>query len=96
MAFVQSKREAIHAAAAAHRAHSVAVFGSVARGGDTPARDIDFLVQFEPCTVSAGGLAGAGAVEDRAGQVAPWSVGAALLWLFGLDRWAVLRLGVST
>lgn len=48
MALVQSKREAIHAVAAAHRAYSVAVFGSVARGEDTPASDIDFLVQFEP------------------------------------------------
>ena len=48
MALVQSKREEIHAVVAAHRARSVAVFGSVARGEDTPASDIDFLVQFDP------------------------------------------------
>ena len=48
MALVQSRREEIHAVVAAHRARSVAVFGSVARGEDTPASDIDFLVQFDP------------------------------------------------
>jgi predicted nucleotidyltransferase len=48
MALVQSKRAAIYAAAARNRAESVAVFGSVARGEDTPASDIDFLVQFTP------------------------------------------------
>jgi predicted nucleotidyltransferase len=48
VALVQSKREAIHAVVAAHRARSVAVFGSVARGEDTPTSDIDFLVQFDP------------------------------------------------
>jgi predicted nucleotidyltransferase len=34
--------------AARHKAHSVAVFGSVARGEDRPASDIDLLVDFEP------------------------------------------------
>lgn len=48
MALVQSKRAAIRAAAARNRAESVAVFGSVARGEDSPASDIDFLVQFAP------------------------------------------------
>ena len=47
MALVQEKRDAIHALAAQHRARSVAVFGSVARGEDTQASDIDFLVQFD-------------------------------------------------
>ena len=47
MAFVQSKRDSIHEVAARHRATAVAVFGSVARGEDTPASDIDFLVQFD-------------------------------------------------
>jgi len=31
-----------------HRARSVSVFGSVARGEETAASDIDFLVEFEP------------------------------------------------
>lgn len=48
MALVQSKRAAIYAAAARNRAEAVAVFGSVARGEDTPTSDIDFLVQFAP------------------------------------------------
>ena len=47
MALVQSNREAIREVAARHRAGAVAVFGSVARGEDTPASDIDFLVQFD-------------------------------------------------
>ena len=34
--------------ASRHKAHSVAVFGSVARGEDGPASDIDLLVDFEP------------------------------------------------
>jgi predicted nucleotidyltransferase len=46
MALVQSKRDAIHAAATRNRARSIAVFGSVARGEDTESSDIDFLVQF--------------------------------------------------
>ena len=48
MALVQSKRAEILAIARAHKARSVAVFGSVARGEDTPTSDIDFLVQFAP------------------------------------------------
>ena len=38
----------IHAIARRHRARSVSVFGSVARGEDRPGSDIDFLVEFEP------------------------------------------------
>ncbi len=30
-----------------HRGVSAAIFGSVARGDETPASDIDFLVEFE-------------------------------------------------
>lgn len=30
-----------------HRGRSVSLFGSVARGDDTPESDIDFLVEFE-------------------------------------------------
>ena len=31
-----------------HRGRKVSLFGSVARGDDTPTSDIDFLVEFEP------------------------------------------------
>ena len=34
----------------AHRGRSIAVFGSVARGEDTAASDVDFLVEFEPAS----------------------------------------------
>ena len=34
--------------AAKHGAHNVRVFGSVVRGEDTPASDVDFLVTMEP------------------------------------------------
>lgn len=46
--YVEGHREAIHAIAARHRALSVSVFGSVARGDDGPDSDIDVLVEFEP------------------------------------------------
>ena len=48
METVESHRDAIHEIAARHRAQSVSVFGSVARGDDGPASDIDFLVEFAP------------------------------------------------
>ncbi len=48
LAAVQTHRDEIHAIAARHRALSVSVFGSVARGDDRPDSDIDFLVEFEP------------------------------------------------
>ena len=41
-------REAIKAAAAANRATSIALVGSVARGDDGPDSDVDFLAAFEP------------------------------------------------
>ena len=41
-------REAILAAAAANRAISIALVGSVARGDDGPDSDYDFLAKFEP------------------------------------------------
>ncbi len=31
-----------------HRGRNVSLFGSVARGDETPTSDIDFLVEFEP------------------------------------------------
>jgi predicted nucleotidyltransferase len=44
---VESHRDAIREIAARHRALSVSVFGSVARGDDGPDSDIDFLVAFD-------------------------------------------------
>jgi predicted nucleotidyltransferase len=41
-------REQVLRAANAHGAKSIAVFGSVARGGAGPESDVDFLVEFEP------------------------------------------------
>lgn len=41
-------RERVLAIAHEHRAANVHVFGSVARGDDTSASDIDFLVEFLP------------------------------------------------
>ncbi len=40
-------RVAIMKIAGDHKARSVAVFGSVARGDDTDTSDIDFLVEFD-------------------------------------------------
>lgn len=48
MAAVERHRDEICAIASRHRALSVSVFGSVARGDDEPDSDIDFLVEFEP------------------------------------------------
>jgi predicted nucleotidyltransferase len=45
---VEQHRDRIVALAKEHRGRSIAVFGSVARGEDGPASDIDFLVEFEP------------------------------------------------
>jgi predicted nucleotidyltransferase len=46
-AAIEAKREQISALARRHGARSIALFGSVARGDDTPASDADFLVEFE-------------------------------------------------
>ena len=45
---VERHSDAIHDIARSHRALSVWVFGSVARGEDRPGSDIDFLIEFEP------------------------------------------------
>ena len=45
---VAQHREAIAQTARAHKAISIAVFGSVARGEENEGSDIDFLVEFEP------------------------------------------------
>ncbi|HEY9557798.1 MAG TPA: nucleotidyltransferase family protein [Acidimicrobiales bacterium] len=49
-AIVDAKRYEITDLVRRHRGRSVALFGSVARGDDTGASDIDFLVEFEPGT----------------------------------------------
>ena len=45
---VNEKREEILRLAAAHGAYNVRVFGSVARGEDDEASDLDLLVDLEP------------------------------------------------
>lgn len=45
---VEAKRGEICAIVGRHRGRSISVFGSVARGEETAASDIDFLVEFEP------------------------------------------------
>jgi predicted nucleotidyltransferase len=45
---VEANREEICAVVRRHRGRSVSVFGSVARGEESPKSDIDFLVEFEP------------------------------------------------
>jgi len=45
------RREEILAVAARHGARRVRVFGSVVRGEETPASDLDLLVEFEPACV---------------------------------------------
>jgi predicted nucleotidyltransferase len=43
---LRSKKKDIHALALVHGASRIRVFGSVARGEETPNSDIDFLVDF--------------------------------------------------
>jgi predicted nucleotidyltransferase len=45
---VQQHRDAILDLVRRHNGRTIAVFGSVARGEDSTASDVDFLVQFEP------------------------------------------------
>lgn len=49
---VREKREEIQRIAAAHGAHNVRVFGSVARGEAGPDSDIDLLIEAGPTTSS--------------------------------------------
>jgi predicted nucleotidyltransferase len=44
---VTARREQVMAVAARHHANRVRLFGSVARGDDSPASDIDLLVDFD-------------------------------------------------
>lgn len=48
LAELRERREEILAAARARGASRVRVFGSVARGDDSPSSDVDFLVELEP------------------------------------------------
>jgi uncharacterized protein len=43
-------RDQVRAVVAEHRGHDPRVFGSVARGTDTPASDVDLLVRFDQGT----------------------------------------------
>lgn len=45
---VDARRDEIKAIVSRHRAHSVAIFGSVARGEERADSDIDFLVELDP------------------------------------------------
>jgi uncharacterized protein len=47
-ALVEANRDDIKATVARHRGTDVAIFGSVARGAETPDSDVDFLVRFSP------------------------------------------------
>lgn len=49
-ALVESHHEEIKAIVTRHGGRSVALFGSVARGDEQPASDIDFLVELAPGT----------------------------------------------
>ena len=46
-AIIESKRDEINDLVRQHRGRAASLFGSVARGDDTPESDIDFLVEFE-------------------------------------------------
>lgn len=45
---LEAHRDEIQAIVAHHHGHSVAIFGSVARGDEQAGSDIDFLVELEP------------------------------------------------
>lgn len=45
---VIARRSLLRALAAAHGVRSLSLFGSGARGGETPGSDLDFLVELEP------------------------------------------------
>lgn len=62
------RREEILAVAARHGARTVRVFGSVARGEETPASDLDLLVEFEPGRSLLDQIALAQDLEDLLGR----------------------------
>ncbi len=62
------RREEILAVAARHGARAVRIFGSVARGEETPASDLDLLVEFEPGRSLLDQIALAQDLEDLLGR----------------------------
>lgn len=50
---LQEKREEILSIAAKHGAYNLRVFGSVARGEETPSSDIDFLIDYDLNKITA-------------------------------------------
>lgn len=44
---LETKRDEVHRLVARHRGRAAYLFGSVARGDDTPTSDVDVLVDFE-------------------------------------------------
>lgn len=64
---VEAHRDEIKAIVARHRGRSVALFGSVARGTEGPASDVDFLVDLEPGTRPFELLALGAELEDALG-----------------------------
>lgn len=62
------RREEILAVAARHGARTVRIFGSVARGEETPASDLDLLVEFEPGRSLLDQIALAQDLEDLLGR----------------------------
>ena len=50
---LQENREQILSIAAKHGAYNLRVFGSVARGEDTPSSDIDFLIDYDLNKITA-------------------------------------------
>ena len=45
---IRARRDEVYAIAKRHKAERLWVFGSCARGEETPESDIDFLVKFKP------------------------------------------------
>ena len=45
---IRNRRDEILRIATEHGAHSVRVFGSLARGEDSPSSDVDILIELEP------------------------------------------------
>jgi len=64
---LEAHRDQIKGIVARHHGRSVAVFGSVARGDETPGSDIDLLVELEPGTRPFAILALGADLEDALG-----------------------------
>ena len=64
---LEAHRDEIKGIVARHSGRSVAVFGSVARGDETPGSDIDLLVELEPGTRPFAILALGADLEDALG-----------------------------